>query len=240
MRTYAILTATIAILSACDSTDRAGAPASTSGSAEAVRALPFRIETVMLSDMFQNNLKVAKVNVGVNGGSKLEWGATSVAIAEKVSRFGADSIEVSVRRNDVHQKQGAMFRELAHTYYSPNPQHSVWEGDKKWAIYLADPAHLATQADVDTDEEFSDLNQNLIDRGMDSDAADKKAGAAVAKKYHLPKDWQLPIGNVWMTGDGLPRASLTVDIHEASSSLDELTRCMEGKIIRMLTSCGGQ
>src|SRR6202022_2369471 len=154
---YAILTATIAILSACGSTDRAGAPAATRGSAEAVRALPFRIETVMLSDMFQNNLKVAKVNVGVDGGSKLEWGATAVAIAEKGSKFGADSIEVSVRRNEIHQRQGVMFREVAHTYYSPNPQHSVWEGDKMWAIYLADPAHLATQTDVDIDEEFAEV-----------------------------------------------------------------------------------
>src|SRR5882757_10827464 len=70
-----------------------------------------------------------------------------------------------------HQRQGAMLREVAHTYYSPNPQHSVWEGDKVWAIYVADPAHLATHTDVDIDEEFTDLNQNLIDRGMDNDAA---------------------------------------------------------------------
>jgi len=58
----------------------------------------------MLSDKFQNNLKVAKVNVGVDGGSKLQWGATSVAIDEKFSRFGADSIEVSIGRNEIPSK----------------------------------------------------------------------------------------------------------------------------------------
>jgi DNA-binding protein H-NS len=139
------------------------------------------------------------VSEQLDGGSKLEWGATSVAIAEKVSKFGADSIEVLVNRNEIHQKQGVRFREVAHTYYSPNPQHTVWDGDKMWAIYLADPAHLATQTDENIDEDFADLDQHLIDRGMGADAADRKAGAAIAKKYHLPKDWQLWSGNISTT-----------------------------------------
>ena len=211
MRIYALLTGALLTLSACDRAEHGSAPASMNVSTPRIRALPFRIESVMLSDLFQNNLKLAKVNVGVDGGAKFEWAATAVAIAEKVSKFGADSIEVSINRNEIHQKQGIRFREVAHAYYSPHPQHSVWDGDKVWAIYLADPAHLATQTDVDIDEEFTDLNQRLIDRGTEINAADRKASVAVAKKYHLPKDWQLPAGNIWMNGDGFPRDSLTVD-----------------------------
>ncbi|TGN93672.1 hypothetical protein [Burkholderia sp. USMB20] len=74
--------------------------------------------------MFQNNLKFAKVQVGVNGGAAVQWSATSIAIAGKVATFGADSVEVSVRRNEVLQSHGGRFREVAHAYYSQNPNHS--------------------------------------------------------------------------------------------------------------------
>lgn len=65
------------------------------------RALPFQIETVMSSDLFKNNLKVARINVSVEGGTKEEWAATSIAIAERVAGYGIDSVEVSVNRNDI-------------------------------------------------------------------------------------------------------------------------------------------
>jgi len=202
--------------------------------APTAKALPFSIEGVMLSDMFQNNLKVAKVNVGVNGGSAAEWVATSIAIAEKVATFGADSIEVSVRRNEVTESQGTRFREVTHAYYSPDPSHSVWDGDKKWEVLRADPAHLATQQDVRISDDFANLNQKLIDKGMNVDAADQKAGAAIAKKYHLSKNWRLPVGN---SLNPVPRDSINVDATSATDALAALANCMDGKIIRTMTTC---
>lgn len=130
-----------------------------------------------------------------------------------------------------------MFREVAHTYYSPNPKHSVWDGEKMWTIYAADAAHVATQTDVAVYEDFQDLNQKLIEKGMDVAAADTKAGAAIAKKYHLAKDWRLPMGNMTISGDGIPRDSLSVDGSAESASLGALDKCMNGKVIRMLTTC---
>jgi len=65
-----------------------------------VAALPFTIEGTMLSDLFQNHVKVARIGVGVDGCSAAQWAATSIAIAERVATFGVDSIEVSVRRSD--------------------------------------------------------------------------------------------------------------------------------------------
>ncbi|EKS9798862.1 MULTISPECIES: hypothetical protein [Burkholderia] len=199
-----------------------------------VAALPFTIEGASLSDMFQNNLKVAKVEVGVNGGSASQWAATATAIAEKVATFGADSVEVSVRRNEVRQSRGDRFREVAHAYYSPDPSHSVWDDKEKWKLLQADASHLSSQQDVNIYDDFSDLNEKLIDKGMDDNAADQKAGAVIAKKYHLPKDWRLPIGNVLKD---VPRDAMSVDATPASDGLAALDRCLNGKIVRMMTTC---
>ncbi|WP_413658612.1 hypothetical protein [Paraburkholderia phenoliruptrix] len=225
----------IGLLSACGKSGETTTAAPVSNpSAPTVTALPFNIEAAMLSDMFENNIKVAKVLVGVNGGSAAQWSATSIAIAEKVATFGADSVEVSVRRNEVTQSQGGRFREVAHAYYSPNPSHSVWDDKDKWKVLQADAAHLSTQQDVDIYDDFSDLNQKLIDKGMDTDAADQKAGAAIAKKYHLPKDWRLPVGNFL---NDMPRDSMNVDTAPAADGLARLDKCLNGKIVRMLSTC---
>jgi hypothetical protein len=230
-----ILTIAVTVLAACSNDDAPKHVNAATGAS--TRALPFLIETVSLSDLFKNNLKVATVNVGVTGGVPSEWAATSIAIAEKVATFGADSIEVSIRRNEITQPQGVTFREVVHTYYNPNPNRSVWDDNKQWTIYVADQNHLATQKDVAISDEFQELNQKLIDKGLDVDMADKKAGAAIAKKFNLPKDWRLPIGNMSFNGDGMDRKSLSVSLESASESLDALGRCLDGKIIRMLVTC---
>ncbi|HGL5386785.1 TPA: hypothetical protein ACKFJT_007216, partial [Burkholderia cenocepacia] len=80
------------LLAACGKSPEANAPVP-NPNVPTVAALPFTIEGASLSDMFQNNLKFAKVQVGVNGGSAAQWSATSIAIAEKVATFGADSVE---------------------------------------------------------------------------------------------------------------------------------------------------
>ncbi|VWB07925.1 hypothetical protein BLA15816_00812 [Burkholderia lata] len=225
----------IGLLSACGKSDQptTGKPESNTN-APRVSALPFIIEGASLSDMFQNNLKVAKVEVGITGGSPSQWTATSIAIAERVATFGADSVEVSVRRSDVTQSRGDRFREVAHAYYSPDPSHSVWDDKDKWKLLQADATHLSTQRDVSIYEEFSDLNQKLVDKGMDENVADQKAGAVIAKKYHLAKDWRLPIGNVL---NDASRGKMNVDFAPANDGLAALDRCLNGKIVRMMTTC---
>ena len=235
MRTLTLVCAAIGLLSACGKSDQptTGTPVSNTNQ-PTVAALPFTIEGASLSDMFQNNLKFAKVLVGVNGGSAAQWSATSIAIAEKVATFGADSVEVSVRRNEVRQSRGDRFREVAHAYYSPDPSHSVWDDKEKWKLLQADASHLSSQQDVNIYDEFSDLNQKLIDKGMDDNTADQKAGAVIAKKYHLLKDWRLPIGNVLKD---VPRDAINVDVAPANDGLAALDRCLKGKIVRMMTTC---
>jgi hypothetical protein len=248
----AVVLASVAVLglSGCGndaSPPAAAAPAGQAGQAAplvqqgpSTKALPFHVEGSSLSDLFKNNLKVSIIEVGVDGGTPPEWSATAVAIAEKVATFGADSVEVSVRRNEIVERQGVRFREVAHAYYSPNPAHTVWDdpgsAGKRWQVLQVDAAHLATQRDVEITDAYDALNQQLIDKGVDADAADRKAGAAIAKKYHLPADWHLPVGN---TLSEIPRNSLNVDAGDAAGGLAVLDRCLNGKIVRMVTTCAG-
>src|SRR4051794_35836750 len=107
----------VGLLSACGkSNETTTATPVLNPNAPTVSALPFTVERAMLSDMFQNNLKVAKVYVGISGGSAAQWSATSIAVAEKVAAFGANSVEVLVLRNEITEQQGVRFREVAHAY----------------------------------------------------------------------------------------------------------------------------
>jgi hypothetical protein len=201
------------------------------------KALPFAIETVTRSDMFQNGLRVAKVNVAVTGGGASEWTATAVAIAEKASALAVDSIEVSVRTTSVQQRKGIRFRELAHVYYSPVASRTVWDGMPQWLIYSANPLHLATQRDADLDWDFSELVEKSLDAGASIETAERRASSAVVKKYKLPKNWKLPEGNMAERGDSIDRGSFTIDVRPAADSMVRLERCMKDRWIRMLNTC---
>lgn len=225
----------VALLGACgQSDDQAAAPQAMNPKATTVKALSFNVEGAMFSDLFQDHLKVAKIEVGVSGGSAPEWSATAIAIAEKVATYGADSVEVSVRRNEISVPTGVRFREVAHAYFSPNPSHSVWDDGQKWKVLQADPVHLSNQQDVEISEDFNSLNDKLIEQGMDLDKADQKAGALIAKKYNLPKDWRLPVGNYL---DDVSRDSMNVDTSGAAGGLQVLDKCLNGKIVRTMTTC---
>lgn len=223
------------LLTACSSEDSAQAPSSAQSELKtpAIATLPFTIEGAMLSDLFQGHLKVAKVYVNVAGGNTDEWAATAIAIADAVTTYGADSVEVVVNRQDIVTGQ-SRFREGAHVYFSPNTKRSVWDDGETWKVLRADPARLATQQDVDISEGYYALNQELVNKGRSEDQAGKEAGAVIAKKYHLPKDWHLPTGTAW---DETPRASLNVDPAGASESMAILATCLKGKVVRMMTTC---
>ncbi|WP_176039530.1 hypothetical protein [Burkholderia stabilis] len=199
-----------------------------------INALPFTIEGASLSNLFQDNLKVSKIQVGVSGGTAAEWAATAIAIAEKAATFGANSIDVSVRRNEITQSRGTLFREVARVSFSPDPKRTVWAGEPQWSIQVADPEHLSTQRDVQITEAYYAENERLLDAGLADDVADRKAGAAVAKKFHLAKDWRMPIGNAFRE---VPRDSINFDAAPASDGLAMLTRCLKGKIVVGLTTC---
>lgn len=239
----ALILLAAATLSACGKSDEGGqqhASGDMVGVAPAVsklpatNALPFTIEGANLSNLFQDNLKVSKIQVGVSGGTSAEWAATAIAIANTAATFGANSIDVSVRRNEITQSRGTLFREVARVSYSPDPKRTVWAGEPQWSIRVADPEHLSTQRDVQITEAYYAENERLLDAGLDDDAADRKAGAAVAKKFHLPKDWRLPAGNSFRE---VSRDSINVDAAPASDGLTILTRCLKGKVVVGMTTC---
>lgn len=216
--------------------------------AEKTDALPFNIEEVYFSDLFKNNLKLARVGVGVTGGTPEEWAATSIAIAEKVASFGADSAKVSVRRNEIRQKHGIGYREVARAYYSPDPARSAFDdknGQESWKIYVADKNRLGTQMDANIHDDYLDLKDSMLEKdGSDagSEAIAEKAEAVILKKYNLPKDWHEPVQNIVFRDNSkeyqTDRKSITVDASAASGSLGALSECMNGKMIYQLRGCG--
>ncbi|GGA40864.1 hypothetical protein [Dyella nitratireducens] len=235
MRNIVLAAAITCAISGCSSSDDAPQAQPTYSGAPTVKALPFSVETAYESGLYQGNLKVANIGVGVNGGSTKEWTATAIAIAQKIGGDGIDSVEVSVRRNDIHEKQGVRFREVAHAYYSPNTQRDIWSRGKPWQILQAEPSALSTQQDVDLYEEYDALENSYEKKGMDPDAADNKAGAVLEKKYHLPANWSLPSGNDM--NPEVPRDSMNVDDSAAASNIAALNTCLRADSGPNLVHC---
>lgn len=201
---------------------------------KAVRALPFEIDTVMLSDLFQNGLKVGNVNVRVNGGTPEEWIATSFAVAVRVADMGADSVEVTVDRNDVSGLDVMpVYKHLAKLYYSANPNKSVWAGQEQFLAMVNQ--HPVTIEEMRRDAEYFSLVDQFVKQGMDVNQADRKSGEIISKKFHLAPDWK-PAENHLVKKEFGEKFNITSDA--AQKSLDLLDACMKGKIFRSLTPCG--
>jgi hypothetical protein len=212
----------------------AGTPA-VSPSASSINALPFSTEMATRNGAFQGNLKLITVEVGVDGGSTKQWTATAVAIAERIGAAGVDSVEVSVLRNDIHEQRGTRFREVAHVYFSPDPKRSVWGDGEKWKILQADPTMLSTQRDVDISDAYYALDAQNTAKGMSSDASDKKAGAIIAKRYHLPPNWRLPSGNDM--NPELKRETLMIDDASVAADIAKLDDCLKDDPEKIFVKC---
>lgn len=222
---------TLAILAGCDSSAPPPAP---QASGPRIKALPFTIETVMLSDLFKDELKVGKVNVQVQGGNQEEWVATALAVAYEVGKLGANSVEATVDRNDLQGIEAApLYLHLAKVFYSPDPKRTVWTAQEQ--IMVAVTEHPATREEVERDTAFWALIEKFTDEGISSESAENKAGAIVARKFHLPKDWQLYSGG--LADKKYPGTNFNVDSSAATTSLARLDTCMRGKIIRLLEPC---
>jgi hypothetical protein len=222
---------TLVILAGCD---RSAPPPAPAASGPRIKALPFKVETVMLSDLFKDELKVGKVNVQVQAGNQEEWVATALAVAYEVGKLGANSVEATVDRSDLEGIEAApLYLHLAKVFYSPDPKRTVWTDQAK--IMIAVTERPATREEVERDTQFWALIEKLTDKGMDSESAENKAGAAIAKQFHLPKDWQLYSGG--LADNKYLGTNFNVDDAAATSSLATLDSCMRGKIIRRLEPC---
>ncbi|VWB34923.1 hypothetical protein BLA14095_01396 [Burkholderia lata] len=233
----------VSALTGCGDSDKSSTqaaaqpPASesaTHGNSRHIDALPFTIKGAMLSDLFKDRMKYANVEVEVSGGSEAEWASTAVAIAEKIASIGADSIEVTILRDEIPESHGQRFRKVAWATYSPDLKRTLWENDPQWTLQVADSKHLSTERDAQIYEEYYRLNEKFIDKGLDSDTADQRAGKAIAKKYKLQADWRLPTGNIL---SDFPRTSITVNTAPADAGLADLVRCLGGKITPLKTTC---
>lgn len=223
---------TVIALGACSSGDDKSKVAYPS--APVAQALPFTFADAFVSDAYVNNISVANVTVDVDGGTAPQWSATAAAIAEHVASYGVDSVEVSVRRTGLVGDVEPRFREVSHAFFSPDPARDVWSQKQPWDIETADPGRLTSQRDVDIYNFYNDLYDSLVGKGMDTEKADKKAGAVTAKKFALAPDWRLPVGNL---KDPVQRSSFNVDTSAADRSFPMLDACLKGKRAVMAHSC---
>ncbi|WP_213993644.1 hypothetical protein [Sodalis sp. dw_96] len=192
------------------------------------KSLPFVIEHIVLNNAFKDNHRLVKIEAGVTGGNRMEWAATSIAIAEIASRTGADSIEVLLNRNEISSDQSMMFRQLSNVYYAPNQKKSIWGNaiKSKWEIYVAKEKNIATKRDIEINNFFDKTNQKLIDSGVDYDKADEKAGIITVNKFHLKNDWMLFSGNLNESEDGVERQSIRIVHNGKDDSLKALNECL--------------
>jgi len=140
-----------------------------------------------------------------------------------------------LNRFEVPIEKSAMYRELSHIYYAPNPSYSIW-GDAlkdKWEIYVAHKKNIATQKDMDVNDYFEQANQQLIDSGVEYNEADDKAGVMTAKKFQLKKDFMLFSGNVNESDDGVSRASINIINEGKDTSLTALNGCLSAANINV-------
>jgi hypothetical protein len=157
-----------------------------------------------------------------------------LAVAYEVGKLGANSVEATVDRSDLEGIEAApLYLHLAKVYYSPDPKRTVWTDQAQ--IMIAVTERPATREEVERDTEFWALIEKLNGKGMDSESAENKAGATIAKKFHLPKDWQLYSGG--LADNKYPGTNFNVDSSAATNSLATLDTCMRGKIIRLLEPC---
>jgi hypothetical protein len=223
---------TTAVLASCSHSASVPSP-TPAASGPSVKALPFTIETVMLSDLFQDGLKVGKVAVQVQGGSQDEWVATALAVTDEVGKLGADSIEATVNRSDLEGIDAApMYLHLAKIYFSPNPKRTVWNDPQMMVMVTSQPA---TREEIQRDMEFEALVEKFADQGMEPNSAEEKAGPIITKKFHLPRNWTLYMGG--LEKKQFSGADFNVDSSNARDSLAAIDACMRGKIIRMMSRC---
>lgn len=203
-----------------------------------IKTLPFVIEEITLNDSFKDDHKLVRIEAGVHGGTRMEWAATSVAIAEIASRTEVDSIEVLLNRNEIPIEKSKTYRELSHIYYAPDPEYSVW-GDAlkdKWEIYIAQKKDIATEKDIEVNDYFDKINQEQIDSGIDHNKADEKAAIMTAKKFHLKSDFTLFSGNLNENDDGMKREEIHIAHDNNNASLNALNECLSAENINV-NSC---
>ncbi|MDN2676749.1 hypothetical protein [Janthinobacterium sp. SUN033] len=213
-------------LTACDKKENieaTGQDQTLAKSAARGNVLAFSIPAVSSSNLFENGIRVTQVDAIVDGGTKNDWIATGIAIAEKAIEVGANSAKVTILGPDLGNVP-RKYREYAVVYYGPDLNKTIWP-DEKWSIFSAD--RLVTKSEISAAAEFEMLNGKYIAQGMDAIGADKKAGQEVARKYSLAEDWSLPLGN--LGGDKIDRASVIINAAPTSTtSIDILDRCLRG------------
>ncbi|WP_206244273.1 hypothetical protein [Novosphingobium terrae] len=190
-----------------------------------VPAAPYDIESYIYSDSFVGGIKVAQIRAIVTGDDRNRWAATIIAISQTAQDAGAESVKVTLLRN-ISRDVPDVLRELAHAYYNPVPNRSVWNDKDKWAIFVAQPGHIADDRTIAFNQAYHEEYRKLIRARLSEDKAAEQARRAVAARFKLPADWKLWAGNVNDNKDRFSPDSISIDRKPVTERLKELKDCL--------------
>lgn len=226
-------------------TANAGASAQTLSSVTAtVPAAPYDVENYSYSDAFVGGIKVAQIRAIVTGDDRNRWAATIIAISQTAHDAGAEAVKVTLLRN-ISRDIPDTLRELAHAYYSPVPDRTVWDDKTLWAIFIAQPRHIADDRTIAINqayhEEYRKQLRARLPAGKTPDQKESwaagQARQAIAARFKLPADWKLWGGNVNESTDRFSPDSISIDRKPVADRLKQLKDCMSNGLSEKVQFC---
>ncbi|WP_157099008.1 hypothetical protein [Novosphingobium rosa] len=216
-----------------------------------VPAAPYDVESYVYTDSFVGGIKVAQIRAIVTGDDRNRWAATIIAISQAAHDAGAESVKVTLLRN-ISRDVPDVLRELAHAYYNPVPNRSVWNDKTLWAIFVAQPGHIADDRTIAINQAYHEEYRKLIRTRPAADpkkpdpqkAAPKReewaadqARRTIAARFRLPADWKLWGGNVNDSRDRFNPDSISIDRKPVADRLKELKECMSNVLSDEVKHC---
>lgn len=115
---------------------------------DVIPTLPFSVECVFVSSLFNDNHKLARISIAVGDGTPNEMAATMVIVAKSAKKTGADSIQIDLKNKKLPSDVEDAFRQIGIAYFSPNPEFSLWSDEgkgKQWEVFVSHREKLITQ-----------------------------------------------------------------------------------------------
>lgn len=204
------------------------------------QVLTFGIIRAFRNYGFKDGMVAAEVSVSVEGGSRDDWMATAVDIAEQSILGDVTFAKVEVYSlNPWSDLSPTEHKLLAKVYYSgPAPKRSPWPTDQ-WAIFAVDRA--STLADIEFDVLQNQILETLAAKVSDRNKLLEEAGfralALIVQKYKLPFGWQASMDG-WSSSRRYDRELIRVtDTHGAEDSIFALQRCLSVEGTALIHGC---
>lgn len=169
----------------------------------------------------------AYISVMVKGGSKGDWAATALYLAQVARSFGFETGKVEVsQENPWKDSSPTEYKTLGEVYYGNSD-----DTKDDYAVFAADkmaPAYL-----IEYDEYSSELGETIPSNSSESalNRLNKKIDDAsksyIIKKYQLPNDWEPPINNPFGAGGSqIMGSQIQVKSIQSLQNIYDVSQCL--------------